>query len=606
MTADPIVYCLERLTDYRQFERFAADLMDRTDYPGIEPLGGTGDAGRDALYVHRDGGATTVFAFSVRSDWTRKFRDDCDRISEAGHKVDTIVFVSTQEIRAAQKDQLRAEIGQLHGWTTEYYDVERIRVLLAGRLASLIAHHPSIFVPPWFEQLGGEVVTRRQRDLIVIDHLKEDHAFAVWLFGRLSAAGYSVWCSGVAPLVGEDADSSIRTLIRQRAIVYLPVLSKASERAPDLRSRMAVATEQAAHVMPCWLSGLDAQTFESRVAALLPARFEDGWAGGLSSIVRKLEVLGVSKPLVGEVGSSIALRAYGVQPLLRQEPEWLYSNVFPVSVPTTIRAYELDPDSAPLDEQLEHLWPHVRYGEVVFSFMDVPKGVRLGHREPRLLAWRASADCLGIPSDDLVKVLVRRTLLMACRDAGYQWCASHKTLYLDEAERQRHAYQHVDGRYTHVSLTGVRSIRSGERKVAFRFQLGPRFRVTVDRERSVWVIVSLYVRLTDDLGEPLDKRLIPARRKRVTKNWWNREWLRRTLCTMQVISGGAEGVDGRIRVGAGKQAVSIATKPLAWECPVSIDFHALEHSGDFQEELASAREVQDEEDAYQEIGEGDG
>ena len=49
MSADPIIYCPERLTGYAHFERLATDLMAGTEFAGIEPLGGTGDGGRDAL-----------------------------------------------------------------------------------------------------------------------------------------------------------------------------------------------------------------------------------------------------------------------------------------------------------------------------------------------------------------------------------------------------------------------------------------------------------------------------------------------------------------------------------------------------------------------------
>ena len=69
MSADPIVYCLERLTDYAKFERLATDLMAGTHFAGIEPLGGSGDGGRDALHVHREAGTVRVFAYSVRHDW---------------------------------------------------------------------------------------------------------------------------------------------------------------------------------------------------------------------------------------------------------------------------------------------------------------------------------------------------------------------------------------------------------------------------------------------------------------------------------------------------------------------------------------------------------
>ena len=47
MSADRITYCLERVSSYRDFERLCSGLLAGTDYPGIDPLGGTGDGGRD-------------------------------------------------------------------------------------------------------------------------------------------------------------------------------------------------------------------------------------------------------------------------------------------------------------------------------------------------------------------------------------------------------------------------------------------------------------------------------------------------------------------------------------------------------------------------------
>ena len=127
MSADPIVYCLERLTDYAQFERLATDVMAGTDFAGIEPLGGTGDGGRDALHVHREGGTVRAFAYSVRSDWEAKLREDCRRIAAGKHQVDVVVFVSTRTMTVQKRENLRAEIREAHGWDTEFYDIERLR-----------------------------------------------------------------------------------------------------------------------------------------------------------------------------------------------------------------------------------------------------------------------------------------------------------------------------------------------------------------------------------------------------------------------------------------------------------------------------------------------
>ena len=95
MSANPIIYCLENLTDYREFERLCSDLMAGSDYSNIEPIGGTGDRGRDALHYCTNNNLTTIFAYTVRADWQNKLKQDCARISEEGHILQNLVFVCT-------------------------------------------------------------------------------------------------------------------------------------------------------------------------------------------------------------------------------------------------------------------------------------------------------------------------------------------------------------------------------------------------------------------------------------------------------------------------------------------------------------------------------
>jgi len=603
VSADPIVYCLERLTDYVQFERLATDLMAGTDFAGIEPLGGTGDGGRDALHVHREYGTVRVFAYSVRHDWETKLRQDCRRIATGQHVVDKVVFVSTRAMPAHKREHVRADIRDSYGWELEFYDLERVRALLAGPLKHLVGRHPSIFVPPWFERRGGEVVWRGHRDLVVIDHVAWDHAFAAWLFSRLSAAGYSVWCRGLAPLAGEHAHESIRVIVKQRAARYVPVFSSRSLANSDLRSRTAIAAAEEGRVVPCWLDGLTSDAFDSATGKLVPARFDSGWARGLRELTRQLEADAVARPLDAGRGRRIALEAYQAEPLVRQRSERVYANVFRARVPLSVRVYQMVSGDGGFDPTLGQRWAHVRRGDLVFSFAEAPGDVPV--RKWREYAWPSYSERFRVDSVDLVKMLAKRSLFVACYQAGFEWCLERRTFYLGESKRVRHAYQDVDGRYTHVSFTGERSFGSGEHLSKFRYQLGPVFRIDVDDDNSVTVRVAFYVRVTDEEGKPLGVTKIPSRRKRVTKSWWNRQWLQRTLGVMQLIAGEA-GIDGEIAVGQGREAVKVKVEPLSWECPVSINVEALDRVGDFHAELATVRERGEEEAGKGAMGEEDG
>src|SRR5260221_7928690 len=96
MAADPIIYCLEQLTDYDQFERLCHDLMALDGYRGIEPLGGSQDKGRDAIHVDRTlNDEVTIFAYSVREDWRDKLNEDSEKIHKHGHACQRLAFLST-------------------------------------------------------------------------------------------------------------------------------------------------------------------------------------------------------------------------------------------------------------------------------------------------------------------------------------------------------------------------------------------------------------------------------------------------------------------------------------------------------------------------------
>jgi hypothetical protein len=47
----------------------------------------------------------------------------------------------------------------------------------------------------------------------------------------------------------------------------------------------------------------------------------------------------------------------------------------------------------------------------------------------------------------------------------------------------------------------------------------------------------------------------------------------------------------------------VSTRPLGWDCPTGIDYQAVEMIGDFQEEMASLRYVDDESDENEEEAE---
>jgi hypothetical protein len=117
MSADRILYCLERVSDYRDFERLCSALLAGTDYPGIDPLGGTGDGGRDAIVRTDSSGRRVVFAYTVRGDWDTKLKSDCRRVKELAHSLrrEPLQLLVTRALRRSGREGfIRASL-QLRG-----------------------------------------------------------------------------------------------------------------------------------------------------------------------------------------------------------------------------------------------------------------------------------------------------------------------------------------------------------------------------------------------------------------------------------------------------------------------------------------------------------
>lgn len=592
MSANPIIYCLENLTDYREFERLCSDIMAGSGYSQIEPIGGTGDRGRDAIYVSRENGKFTVFAYTVRSDWFVKLKQDCKRIREEKHNPDRVVFVCTNDMSGNEKDIAKEKIENEFGWSLEIYDMERIRVLLAGPLRHLVAQHPAIFCPPWFSTRGGLSISE-SKDTIVIDHLPDTHSLAIWLSRRLSISGYKTWCYGSSPLAGEDKNESISILIEQRAVQYIPIISYNSFTDIEFIGRMSSSIRRDSFVIPCWNENLQNTSSNTKILQVEPARFDFSWSEGLKQTLNQLKARGVKPDIDEERGKSIALKAYMPEPVTKMIPEKVYSNVFSVKVPKSILIYELE--NKMNDGELEALrpnWAFVKISSQKFLSFDEPP------IDPTLTKISVMAEYLwgsyevkeGKKSLDVVKELIRRSLDVSCAKAGLSLCPNRNVYYFNEKDNKQHniSFAHVDGRKTHVAVTGIKQDGWGDRATKFRYQLSPKFLVDKDDLGEFWVRTRIYIRVTDLNGNPFKDKEIIRKRKKVTKNWWNKEWLARTLGVMQGI---ANTDDNKfIEIGSeDKRKVVISTKPLDWECTISIDVEAVDRIGDFQEEMALAR-----------------
>lgn len=480
MSADPILYCLERVSDYRSFERFCSALLAGAGYPAIEPLGGTGDKGRDAVIRDDGAGRRTVFAYTVRSDWRVKLGQDCSRVQEMGHSPEVFVFVCTEVLSATDKDFAHQFVADKFGWKLDLYDLERLRVQLVGLQRHLLAQHPSIFAPPFFPQRGGQSLAE-SRDTIVLDHVDSEYALATWLSRRLSLQGHRTWCRGTAPLAGENSDDSVRKLLEVRAVQYLPIISAASVLDQLFIERCAVAAAKNDFVLPCNFGPSDGSRLPSRLKSVSPASFTDSWDLGLRQVLAKLSALGLEPTLDRERGKQIALGDYLPTRVTTDKPEPVFANVFPLRLPQTMLVYDLNRSLTEAEMlELRSRWAFVELSAYrLVAFTAPPEAAipaKKSERTPEFL-WADISHRDGRNTENLAKELAWRSLAVVCALKGLKFCPDRKILYFPEREtgEWNQPIQHVDGRQTKVQLTGERTKGWGDHASPFLYQLSPRF-----------------------------------------------------------------------------------------------------------------------------------
>lgn len=602
MSADPIIYCLERLSDYRDFERLCSALLAGAGYPSIDPLGGTGDEGRDAIIRTDPAGRKIGFAYTVRSDWKVKIGRDCNRVHEKGHDPDIFVFVCTAALSASEKDYAHKFVSETYGWTLDLFDLERLRVQIIGPQRHLIAQHPSIFTPPFFPQRGGQSIAE-SRDTLLIDHVSADHAVATWLARRLSLSGFRTWCHGTAPLAGENVDETVLKLIETRSCQYLPVISVASMSDGVFLERCTIAATKEDFVLPCSAADGTDLRMPSRLAKLTPANFGKSWNTGLNQVLARIDSLGIRPSLDLGLARQIALREYLPTRVTVAKPEPVFANVFPLQLPKTMLIFDLRQPLTDFEKvELRTRWAYAELSaNRLVAFTPPPSkaihAMRV-ERTPEFL-WSEIPQKDGKKTLDLAKELAWRSLEVVCVQKGLKFCNDRRVFYFPKREtgEWNQSIRHVDGRQTTVQLTGERTKGWGERASPFLYQLAPRFRPQRDPDGTWNVIVSVYIRVTTPQGSMFEGKEIGRRRKTVSKNWWNKEWLMRLLGVVQAL----QTSEGLIEIGDGSRLVSLQTTPLRWDCPVGLDVHALSGMLDIGQEIAEYRAHEDDDS---EDGEG--
>lgn len=600
MSANPIIYCLQELTDYDQFERLCHDLMASQGYPDIEPLGGSKDKGRDALHVSKDRTVTTVFAYSVREDWKKKLTEDAEKVQNHGHTCSSLYFLTTEAVSSGERDTAIASIKEKYGWDLQICSLERMRTLLTTTCRHLIARHPQIFTPNLFPSSRGSVASE-EMDYLVIDSAEGDKTLAAWLARRLTASGYRVWTASLSLLGGEEGDDAIEKMIGEKAFRVLSLCSNASLQNPDLTARRVMSLKISAErdaelLLPLAVDDIAPEQLDRETRALVQIPFHRSWAEGINQLLKKLEDINCPRPLFD--GQSLALQTFFPPNLISSASETLYSNCFAaIRLPDMVRRFRPNREVA-LYETTSWIgsWAFKWISPIkMISFQEPPKEIagRFGLTASGNAAWKHMPDIDGISTPNLISELLRRSLNVKCIERGMQYCRETKMHYFpwETHNGQRLQIVRPDGKKTWTKPVGEKKHWTPRAVTYYRYSLSPDFTIQQGLGDGFAASLQIRVRSTDDGGRPLPKALILSRRKHLCKDWWNNDWFNRTLAIAQFLSdGGSEISIGTVP----EQQVVFSASPLHWEVPVSINEAALDQAKEKRLEVVRPDRIEDE------------
>ena len=589
MAANLTIYCLEEVTDYFEFERLCSALMSLEGYGSIEPLGRTGDKGRDAIHVN-ESNVTTIFAYSVREDWRAKLAGDAEKVYKHQHACDEFVFITTAKVPASQRDEAVESIKKRFGWQLQLFDVERLQVLLDARHPQVKKRHPSIF-PPDFLAVQDRIENSTKPDHLFISAVDEDGIFADWLTRKLTAEGYRVWCERFQLLGGETFPDDIDDAIKNQTFRFISLYSRASLKHLEVTRQRSLALNVRSEqdqdfLIPLNVDGVAQTQLDHVTRTLKFIPFQYNWADGLKQLLKKLESIDCPRSLPN--GRRVAAEVFLGNDVRSDEKETLFSNclrvqqiprvIYRFKVPRQISEKELD--------KLRFEWSYREVDSYTFlSFHKPPASAskKYGLIEKGGALWVAPTikKIHGIWIPNLVSELIRKALIVKCHQKGLKYCSETEQLYFpgDPDKSNRISFTQPDGKKSNIAANGKRKHSSGNE---YLHSLAPDFFVRQDLFDDFTVLVRIRVHLSDLEGKPLKgHRMIVSRRKHLCKNWWNREWFNRTLAVSQFLAD-----EGEITIGESQDAqIIIDANLLPVNAPIGINEEVLDELSRERSEL---------------------
>ena len=434
-------------------------------------------------------------------------------------------------------------------------------------------------------KMGDQVkeIIATGRDHLFINYATEDSDLAEWITLKLTSEGYRVWCDKFKLLGGESYPRDIDEAIKKKTFRFISLLSHSSINKPNPLKERTLALNLSRErnedfIIPLKVDDIKVTELDWMTSDLTYIPFNESWSVGFKQLLKKLSSINTPKSL--ENGKQIASEIFLNNPCLANQPETLFTNLLPIiKIPEKIKIFRFN---RVLNNQeyanLKKYWAHYKKDKnIVFAFQTPSDLKNLSITEERRLSWNLSEEIYGIPTINIVKNLLFRSIESKLYQKGLKMTESQvkigqKSNMITAASKPYFPYGLLhNNKISFVGYTGRATwiLCAGERgKIEkFRYHLSPKFKIKQDSNKDFFAQLNVHFYFTEINGEPLHHRSIVSKRKSIGKSLWNHQWLQKYFAIVSFIA------DGNPEIIMGddpEEQIVISSKFIQLESPCSI------------------------------------
>jgi hypothetical protein len=405
------------------------------------------------------------------------------------------------------------------------------------------------------------------RDHLFISYASEDFPFAEWLFLKLTSEGYRVWWDKNNMIGGESYPKVIDDAIKNKAFRVIALLSKYSILKDNPLKERTLALTLAKKRKEDFLITLNLDRLKPDDIDWMAGDINfipfHNLQQGLIKLLNKLEKINAPKPIIN--GKGLAASHFLFSDVIVDKSEIIYSNILPIiSTPNTIYYYRFD--NSLNENKIRELFFNIpnyhisAYEYLTFEILPFPDEINEFITCNQIL-WKNEADINGIKIENIISSLIITTVLTRFRVKGLKQY-KYRHIYFPYAVFSNKMISFIDfnGVKKRLKVAGQRSFKkTGNRVEMFFYHLGANFKVRRDMGNEIFLQINIKLHITDKHNVPLQPRSANARRKLVTQNWWNDDWLNRISFVCNFLSDNND----CIKFGDHNNSLIISARPIS-------------------------------------------